>query len=212
MQEEKNKQLSCYTIGHSNQTIEDFVEKLKQHKINCVVDIRSSPQSKHNPQFNKISLQEEMKKHSIVYIYIGDLLGGRYDNPQLLYPDGKVNYKKVRELDSFKKGINRIINGIEKGYILTLMCSEKDPYNCHRFVLISYQFSKMSVTVKHILEDGEIIFNADLEKQLMLEYKTKYQQEHLFNKSSIISDNIEDAYEERNREIAYTYEKKEIIN
>ncbi|MFV2015731.1 MAG: hypothetical protein ACC656_09905, partial [Candidatus Heimdallarchaeota archaeon] len=88
----------------------------------------------------------------------------------------------------------------------------KDPYNCHRFVLISYQLSKMSVTVKHILEDGEIIFNADLEKQLMFEYKTQYQQEHLFNKSSIISDNIEDAYEERNREIAYTYEKKEIIN
>lgn len=46
----------------------------------------------------------------------------------------------------------------------------------------------------------------------MLEFKIKYQQEHLFNKSSIISDNIEDAYEARNREIAYSYEKKEIIN
>lgn len=164
VKEENNIQLSCFTIGHSNQTIEDFVEKLKQHKINCVVDIRSSPQSKHNPQFNKMSLQEEMKKQSIMYIYMGDLLGGRYDNPQLLYPDGKVNYKKVRDLYSFKKGINRIINGIEKGYILTLMCSEKDPYNCHRFVLISYQLSKMSVTVKHILESSEIILNADLEK------------------------------------------------
>ncbi len=212
MQEKQNKQLSCYTIGHSNHTIEQFVNKLKQHNINCVVDVRSSPQSKHNPQFNKIALQEEMKKHSIVYIFMGDLLGGRYDNPQLLYPDGKVNYKKVRELDSFKKGINRIINGLEKESILTLMCSEKDPYNCHRFVLISYQLSKMSVIVKHILGTGEIILNADLEKQLMIEFKTKYQQEHLFNKSTIVSDNIEDAYEERNKEIAYSYEKKEMTN
>jgi len=210
VKEENSTQLSCYTIGHSNQTIENFIEKLKKHKINCVVDIRSSPQSKHNPQFNKDSLKEEMKKQSISYIYMGDLLGGRYDNPQLLYPDGQVNFKKVRELDNFKKGINRIINGIEKGHILTIMCSEKDPYNCHRFVLVSYQLSKMSVAVKHILESGEIILNVDLEKKLMLEFKTKYQQESLFSKSSIISDNIEDAYEERNREIAYTYEKKEI--
>ena len=175
-----NERLSCYTIGHSNHTIEDFIQLLEMHNIDLIVDVRSSPYSKYVPDFNKYELEIALNGHDISYLFMGDKLGGRYNNPDLLFSDGSVDYTKVSQTNEFIDGIQCVIDKINDGKILTIMCSEKNPFDCHRFVLVSHQLEKRGVKVKHILGTGEVILNDALEEKLMQQYNLEYQQTTLF--------------------------------
>ncbi len=197
----ENKDLTCFTIGHSNRSIESFIELLKIHNIDCLIDVRSVPYSKFHPQFNKELLTESLKKESILYLYMGDLLGARHSEPNLLYPDGKVDFRKVRETQKFKSGIDRVIQGINKKYNIVLMCAEKNPMDCHRFVLISYELEKKGVSVNHIIDANSIVTNNDEEKLLIEKYYKNVQQTTMFEPSLNKQEMIEDVYERRNKEI-----------
>jgi uncharacterized protein (DUF488 family) len=155
--------MQLFTIGHSTHTIENFINLLKNTGIDTLVDVRSSPYSKYNPQYNKETLKTSLSAVKINYIFMGEELGARHKEPQVLEADGRVNFEKVRELDTFKKGIERLKIGMEKGYKIVLMCSEKDPIECHRFSLVSYALKKEGVQVKHVLEDGSVVDNSVLE-------------------------------------------------
>jgi uncharacterized protein (DUF488 family) len=172
--------MQIYTIGHSTHTIDEFIGLLKNAGIDTVVDVRSSPYSKHNPQFNRESLKVELAKQEIIYIFMGDELGARHREPEVLEADGRVNFEKVRGLESFKNGIKRVITGAEKGYGIALMCSEKDPMECHRFSLVSYALKKEGVSVRHILADGTIKENVEFEECFLNKnndmFKTKEQE------------------------------------
>jgi uncharacterized protein (DUF488 family) len=126
-----------FTIGHSTDTIETFIEYLKRHQIDTVVDVRSIPYSRFASQFNKEDLSASLKEKNIFYIPMGNNLGGRYTERELLFEDGKVDFSKVVLTDRFQEGIYRVETGIKKGYKIVLMCSEKNPIECHRFSLIS---------------------------------------------------------------------------
>lgn len=195
--------LVCFTIGHSNYTLEQFVQLLKTHGIAYLIDIRSAPYSKYTPQFNKESIQHELKKENVGYVYMGDRLGGRYTSPDLLFENGAVDFDKVRHTKVFIDAISRVIEGIKKGHKLALMCSEKQPFDCHRFALVSRDLSSKGVLVKHILENGELILNEDLEDKLLHKYKKGYQQNDLFKQSQSREETLRDAYILRNKEIAY---------
>ena len=54
--------MNLYTVGHSNQSIDDFLYLIKETRINCILDIRSVPYSKHTPQFNKENIQKYVDK------------------------------------------------------------------------------------------------------------------------------------------------------
>jgi len=153
---------TCYTIGHSNHPIEKFLELLEKYNINVVVDARSVPYSKYAPQFNKNNINQELKKSGIDYIFMGDLIGAKINDPHYL-KNGKVDLERLRNKPSFTAGINRIIQGIENNFIIAVMCSEKDPLKCHRFHSISKELKLAETGVKHILEDGEVKSQEDLE-------------------------------------------------
>ena len=157
------ERLSCYTIGHSNHTMEDFIQLLNMNNINVIVDVRSYPNSKYVPHFNKDELEIALNERNISYLFMGDKLGGRYNNPNLLFSDGSVDYSKVSQMSEFIDGIQNVIGRIKDDKILAIMCSEKDPFDCHRFVLISHQLGKRGVKVKHILGNGDVILNGVLE-------------------------------------------------
>jgi len=149
-----NKSTStCFTIGHSTHSIEKFVELLQPYSIQAVVDIRSIPYSRHNPQYNRESLKKSLEKEGLSYIYMGNFLGAKYD----------LDLHNAREHNIFKKGIDRILRGLKKGFKLALMCAEKNPLKCHRFVLVSYALSEKGILVKHILSNGEVVLNSALE-------------------------------------------------
>jgi uncharacterized protein (DUF488 family) len=198
------EQLSCFTIGHSNHDKEHFIGLLRQHGITCVADVRSSPYSRHNPQFNREAIKASLQSSGIGYVFLGDQLGARQTAPELLYPGSRmVCFEKVRATEAFQAGIARVITGLREGCQLALMCAEKDPFDCHRFVLVSYGLSKKGIKVRHILANGDIISNEALEEQLLASHKLHFHQPSLFEKPKTRAEALEECYDRRNRDIGY---------
>ena len=134
---------TLFTIGHSTHKIEFFISLLNKFRITCVIDVRSSPHSRIAPQYNKSSLNSILREHNIVYMHFEKEFGARHTKPSLLDEDGNVDFDKVRETTEFKQGVERLINGLGLGYKIALMCSEANPFDCHRFTMISYQLVKV---------------------------------------------------------------------
>jgi uncharacterized protein (DUF488 family) len=197
-----------YTIGHSVYEPQDFVSLLKKHNINTIVDVRSTPYSKFASQYNRETLKYYLKENKICYIYMGDLLGARYEDKDLLFDDGKVNFKKVQEIKSFQDGITRLDKGITEGYNISLMCSEKEAFDCHRFGLISEFLNKIGINIRHIYPD-KVVSQEELEQLLLKKYSKKLPQADLFNPDITDELRIQLAYELRNKDIAYNAITKE---
>jgi uncharacterized protein (DUF488 family) len=161
-----------YTVGHSTHDVQFFINMLKKNNISVIVDVRSTPFSKYADQFNKDILKFYLSNQNIAYIHMGNLLGARYTDAKLLFNDGKVNFSEVVKLNSFKIGIDRLEGGLNKGYTIALMCSEKNPLECHRFSMISNYLNKNDYKVFHILPD-RVIDHNDLEDKLFNYYMTK---------------------------------------
>jgi len=193
---------TIYTIGHSIYEIEDFVELLKQNQINTIVDVRSTPYSKFAPQYNRETLKKYLKQNSICYIFMGDLLGARYEDKTLLFDDGKVDFKKIQETKNFQDGVMRLQKGIEKGYSISLMCSEKEAFDCHRFGLISEFLSKKSIEINHIYPD-KVVLQQELEQKLLKKYEKQIPKIDLFNQNIDFQEQLKEAYKLRNKDIAY---------
>jgi len=187
----------CFTIGHSNHPIEKFLDLLKKYDIDHVIDIRSNPFSKYQPQYNENNLKDLLSAKNIRYLFFGDKLGGRYKDSKYLYPDGTVDYNKVRKRPEFLEGIQEIEHMMKGGKSPVLLCSEKDPFDCHRFVLVSKNISNDGFSVHHILQDGTTISNSDLERKL---------QDHYHNYST----DLESLYEQRNKDIMHKVQASKI--
>lgn len=190
----------CYTIGHSTRPIARFMQLLERNGVNCVVDVRSQPYSRFAPQYNRETLRNALKEIGNHYIYMGKELGARHHEPHLLFPDGKVDFEKVRQSLDFQDGIRRLLTGLSSGYRIALMCSEYDPFDCHRFVLVSHELGQRGVEIAHIYDASKVIPHSQLEERLL----QTYGQLDLFGDSTGSRDQeLADAYRQRNREIAY---------
>jgi uncharacterized protein (DUF488 family) len=201
--------LICYTIGHSSQTSDAFEQLLKTHQIKYLADVRSAPYSKFAPQFNRELLQSDLKSHGIQYMHMGKELGARHEHPSLLFADGKVDFSKVRQTGLFISGVEKILHGVAQGHRIVLMCSEKDPYECHRFCLISPTLSAKGIHVLHILQDGSLVANEELEERLLGKYRRDYNQISLFEPTKSREEFLLESYTEHNRHIAYSREEEE---
>lgn len=155
-------QVTVYTVGHSTHPIEKFLDLLTKNGITALADVRSSPFSRHNPQFNKQALSAELKKHGIAYVFVGKELGARSDDP-LCYEGGKVRYGRLARTALFKAGIDRILSGAQK-YRVALMCAEKEPLDCHRTLLVSRALEQRGAAILHIRSDG----STESQQQTML--------------------------------------------
>ena len=154
-----------FTIGHSTHTSERFVDLLRMHEITAVCDVRSDPYSKFNPQFNHETLQTELKRHGIAYVFLGKELGPRSNDPDC-YVKGKVDYNRLSQTGHFHEGLRRVGQGM-KSYRIALMCAEKDPIMCHRTILVCRHLRVEEMRIRHILDDGSIEENDQAIKRLM---------------------------------------------
>jgi uncharacterized protein (DUF488 family) len=193
-----------YTVGHSNHSIDFFLDLLNSFSINCLVDVRSLAASSYNPQFNKEPLSNFLKANQITYLHFAEEFGARHTDADLLDEDGKVNFDFVRKSWHFKNGVNRLWQGIDKGFTIALMCSESDPFDCHRFSMISVALQKDGFDVKHILKDKSIKTNAQLEVELLKKYEKKVPQPDMFQPNISREDQLKVAYRLRNKEIAFS--------
>jgi uncharacterized protein (DUF488 family) len=190
------KEKVIYTIGYSSFEIDAFIETLKKHKINAVVDVRSSPYSQYKSDFNRELLEEYLKKNHISYVFLGEECGARVSDNSC-YINGKVDYALVAKTNLFKTGIQRLLNGAEK-YSLALMCAEKDPITCHRTILVCRNLLGEGVTIGHILENGNIEFHKDSEQRLLRIFKLNHPE--LFRSEQ---QRLDDAYARQGEKIAY---------
>ena len=134
-QESHDDYLKVYTIGHSNHSLETFLNLLRDLRIDVVVDIRSNPKSEIVSHFNRQSLQNSMRKYGFKYLYLGKELGGRPKNREYYDASGHILYDRIAKARPFTNGIERLLRGIKK-FRVALLCSEENPANCHRRLLV----------------------------------------------------------------------------
>lgn len=139
-----------YSIGHGNKDIDSFINELKEYEIEYLLDVRSLPMSKFNPHFNRPLLEDDLKKNSITYMFVGKELGGLPKDPTC-YTDGKVDYSKVREKDFFQEAIKVLIEANNANMRIALMCSESNPGECHRSKLIGQELLIHNISINHIV-------------------------------------------------------------
>lgn len=155
-----------YTIGHGARKIQDFVMTLKNFSIQYLIDVRSQPFSKFNPQFNQNELKFFLEKNGITYVFMGDSMGGRPTDKSCYDEEGKVDYEKVKSKDFFIQGIERLKTAYSKSIPIVIMCSESKPCECHRSKLIGRVLYAENIFLKHIDEKNNLKSQAEVINEL----------------------------------------------
>ncbi|WP_299976004.1 DUF488 domain-containing protein [uncultured Pseudoteredinibacter sp.] len=163
---------TLYTIGYATKPFDEFCRQLKQFNITALVDVRSLPFSRRFKEYDQPNLQRNLPTQSIHYIYMGDKLGPRSKDGRHYNSDRQIDFGKLQASKLFLAGIDRLKNGISKGYGIALMCAEKDPASCHRSLLIAnFLEANSKWEIRHILHDGTLESQAELMHRLIDEHK-----------------------------------------
>jgi uncharacterized protein (DUF488 family) len=126
------------TIGHSTRTLEEFISLLKTHSVTRVVDVRTVPRSRHNPQFNRDSLPKELKKAGLGYVHLPGLGGLRHAKPDSLNLGWRNasfrGYADYMQTPEFGQSLDELIQ-LAKQDRIAIMCAEAVPWRCHRSLI-----------------------------------------------------------------------------
>jgi uncharacterized protein (DUF488 family) len=154
--------LTVFTIGHSTRTWEAFLELLRAHGIERVVDVRSIPKSRHNPQFNRETLSAKLRRARISYVHLrglGGLRHARRDSPNMGWRNtsfrGFADYMQTPE---FERGLQRLIK-LAKKKKTAIMCAEAVPWRCHRS-LIADALTVRGIHAAHIISGKRVQVHA----------------------------------------------------
>ncbi len=147
-----------FTIGHSNLTLGRFVERLQQVPASVLVDVRSRPYSRHNPQFNEPNLRQHLQQQGLQYQWAGHELGGlRQGSARTLHPalasESMQAYAEYMTSEAFQRAVGELIN-LAQGQVIAIMCAEREPLCCHRS-LIADALILQGCEVRHIQGEGE---------------------------------------------------------
>lgn len=130
--------IKIYTIGHSTRTIKEFIELLKAHNVEEIVDVRTIPKSRYNPQFNETRLKNSLKKKDIKYIHITELGGLRHTTiaSENLGWNNKSfrGYADYMGTEGFADGL-KDLEEIANKKVTAIMCAEAVPWRCHRSLI-----------------------------------------------------------------------------
>jgi uncharacterized protein (DUF488 family) len=153
---------AIYTIGYGQRSPEELYLTLLQFDISWLIDVRSKPWSKWKPEFSRKPLETFLRDRGLEYTFMGDQLGGRPENPTLMFPGGNVNYKLLVQQDFFKAGLERLEQALDKGLRVCLMCAEQKPESCHRYGIIGRELDKRGIPVIHIDEHNKLLTQQEV--------------------------------------------------
>jgi uncharacterized protein (DUF488 family) len=171
---------AIYTIGHSTRTFDELVVALQAHGVTTLADIRAFPMSRRMPHFNRESLELELPKRGIDYVWMKELGGRRKkirdDSPNTALRDPSFrNYADYMLTAEFAEAIERLLQIAAQDHT-AIMCAERMYFQCHR-MLVSDYLTAHGNTVLHIDDDkrplrehklmadaqlvnGELLYNA----------------------------------------------------
>ncbi len=174
------------------------MELLIQHHITVLADVRSAPYSQFTPHFNREPLIAALKVRQIRYVYLGRELGGRSDDPDYYEEDGRISYQRLAQTDHFREGIERVMRGAVEHRIV-LMCSEKEPVDCHRTLLVARSIDEQGMDITHIHADGRLESHADATQRLVNKSSSVQEQQDMFGQQL-----VEEAIAHQARRVAHT--------
>ncbi|HVS26677.1 MAG TPA: DUF488 domain-containing protein [Burkholderiales bacterium] len=150
--------LTTWTIGHGTRSGDELVQMLQEADVQCLVDVRSYPGSRRNPQFSREQLASLLANHGIKYKWEGEGLGGfrkaRPDSKHVaLRSEGFRGYADYMESAEFKQAIEFLIEQAQQTKI-AYMCAERLPWQCHRNLISDYLVMR-GVKVIHLVAQGK---------------------------------------------------------
>lgn len=157
-----------FSIGHSDSELPHLVGLLRRAGVTAVADVRSSPYSRRLPQFNRELLEAGLAQGGIAYVFLGDLLGGRPWAPELYDDEGRVDYERVRATNAFRRGLDRLLDGLGE-HAVAMLCSEDDPLDCHRGLMITPAVVEHGRLPLHLRKDGSTETTPAMEQRLLRE-------------------------------------------
>ena len=167
--ESPSDRYALYTVGHSNLEWPAFVELLRQFRVELLIDVRSRPRSMRHPQFSQPEMEIALREARIRYLFLGEELGGRPEDPKAYRADGMVDYRARRKSYGFQAGIERVLMEAEK-CVAGLLCAEEDPMACHRFLMICPELVRAGVWPLHIRKGGVVETQLTVEDRLLEEH------------------------------------------
>jgi uncharacterized protein (DUF488 family) len=153
--------ISILTIGYGGRSVQDLVAILGREQVQFLIDVRSNPISRFNPEFSREPLTGSLGLLGIRYVFMGDSLGGRPVD-RSCYENGHVVYSLVQQKAFFKMGIDRLLSASTKGFRVCLLCSESRPEDCHRSKLIGVALTNCGVEIVHLGPKGEHLRQSEV--------------------------------------------------
>ena len=145
------------TIGHSTRPVEALIEMLKAHGVKRVLDVRTIPKSRYNPQYNSEALERSLCEAGIGYEHmkaLGGLRHPRKDSPNTGWRNESFRgYADYMETQDFRKGIERLLE-VARNNRVAIMCSEAVWWRCHRSMISDY-LKVQGIEVVHIMGEGK---------------------------------------------------------
>jgi uncharacterized protein (DUF488 family) len=160
--------LRLISVGHSHHEWSAFLALLRGASVSAVADVRSLPYSGRYPHYNKTPLERGLRQEQIAYVFLGDLLGGRPGQPSLYDAEGRVDYERVRQTETFARGLERLLRGARE-HTVAFLCGVVDTLDCHRGLMIAPALAERGFPPHHLRKDGSLETNAEMERRLLHE-------------------------------------------
>ena len=149
----KSKKKTIFTIGHSTRPLEELIELLRAHEVRRVIDIRTIPRSRRNPQYNRETLGPALRSRKIGYVHLkglGGLRRAKSDSKNIGWHNASFRgYADYMQTSEFDTGLKRAIR-LSAVKPSALMCAEAVPWRCHRS-LVADALAARTFPVEHIL-------------------------------------------------------------
>lgn len=130
--------IAVFTIGHSTRLIEEFRDLLKAHRVGHLIDVRTVPRSRTNPQFNRDTLPDSLAPAGIAYTHMPDLGGLRRPKPDSTNMGWRNKsfrgYADYMQTPLFAKALDKLISLASEKQV-AIMCAEAVPWRCHRSLI-----------------------------------------------------------------------------
>ncbi|MGH7119789.1 MAG: DUF488 family protein [Acetobacteraceae bacterium] len=155
------RHLPFYTVGHSTRSVEELVALVRVPKVDLIVDVRTVPRSRTNPQFNTATLPDALAPYGIGYCHLGNLGGlrsrrrGAAPSPNGWWQNASFrNYADYTATSEFREGLAEL-RELGREHIACIMCAEAVWWRCHRRIIADYLLAS-GEEVFHLVQEGKI--------------------------------------------------------